>query len=159
MFHTAAPIGAGTVTSRWFIRMRGRAIGAIFLCGAIGGVVFTMLAAVVISSHGIAAAWVSLGVVCLAVALMPNLLLVAERPEDLGLLPDGDPPTGTPASRVPDPSSAPRAADDADSWTAREALRTLSFWILVVMGFATFFVHAGIKRPHRRLPAGPGTFR
>ena len=89
VFHTAAPIGAGTVTSRWFIRMRGRAIGVIFLCGAIGGVVFTMLAAVMIDNSGVAAAWISLGVVTLAVALLPNLLLVVERPEDLGLRPDG----------------------------------------------------------------------
>ena len=85
VFHTAAPIGASTVTSRWFIRMRGRAIGVIYLCGAVGGVVFTMLAAVVIDGYGVAAAWIALGVICLAVALPPNLLLVAERPEDLGL--------------------------------------------------------------------------
>ena len=30
VFHTAAPIGASTLASRWFVRMRGRAIGAIF---------------------------------------------------------------------------------------------------------------------------------
>ena len=32
-----------------------------------------------------------------------------------------------------------------DSWGMREALRTAAFWILVVMGFATFFVHAGVN--------------
>ena len=155
VFHTAAPIGAATVASRWFIRMRGRAIGVIFLCGAIGGVVFTMLAAVVIDNHGVAAAWISLGVVTLAVALLPNLLLVAERPETLGLMPDGalrqtqgnkgcrpshprpNPPT--------DGEGVPSAEQDTDSWETREAVRTASFWILVVMGFATFFVHAGVN--------------
>ena len=45
VFHTPAPIGASTVVSRWFIRKRGRAIGLIFLCGAIGGLVFAILAA------------------------------------------------------------------------------------------------------------------
>ena len=34
---------------------------------------------------------------------------------------------------------------DTDSWATREALRTAAFWILVVMGFATFFVHAGVN--------------
>ena len=91
VFHTAAPLGAGTVTARWFVRRRGRAIGAVYLCGAVGGVVFTMLAALVIDRYGVAAAWISLGAVCLAVALLPNLLLVAERPETLGLHPDGAP--------------------------------------------------------------------
>ncbi len=146
VFHTAAPIGASTVVSRWFIRMRGRAIGVIFFCGAVGGVVFTMTAAVVIDNLGVAAAWISLGVICLAVALLPNLLLVAERPESLGLRPDGDPDARPSAAN---PASSPhrsaRAAEDSDSWTARETTRTLAFWILVIVGFATFFVHAGVN--------------
>ncbi len=137
VFHTAAPIGAGTVVSRWFVRMRGRAIGAIYLCGAVGGVVFTMLAALVIDRHGVAAAWISLGAVTLAVALLPNLLLVAERPEDLGLQPDG-------ALRQAQDVQE-RAGGGSESWTAPEALRTAAFWILALMGFATFFVHAGIN--------------
>ncbi len=154
VFHTAAPIGAGTVTSRWFIRMRGRAIGVIFLCGAIGGVVFTMLAAVMIDNSGVAAAWISLGVVTLAVALLPNLLLVVERPEDLGLRPDGalrqaqDEREGVRGERdgVQDEGEGVSSVGaDTDSWATREALRTAAFWILVVMGFATFFVHAGVN--------------
>jgi MFS family permease len=138
VFHTAAPIGASTVASRWFVRMRGRAVGVIFLCGAIGGVVFTMLAAVVIDNHGVKAAWISLGVVTLAVSLLPNLLLVAERPETLGVEPDGD-------VQQDGKSSTVTPIPDTDSWTTREAVRTTSFWILVVMGFATFFVHAGVN--------------
>ena len=144
VFHTAAPIGAATVASRWFIRMRGRAIGFIFLCGAIGGVVFTMLAAVVIDNHGVAAAWISLGVVTLAVALLPNLLLVAERPESLGLNPDGDDILRQ-AQDDRRSSGANGVSQDADSWETREVVHTASFWILVVMGFATFFVHAGVN--------------
>ena len=149
VFHTAAPIGASTVTSRWFIRMRGRAIGVIYLCGAIGGVVFTMMAAAVIGSHGVAAAWISLGVICLAVALLPNLLLVVERPEDLGLRPDGDDMGRSHPNPPPEGEGVPLQGEGAvsggDSWTLREATGTLSFWILVLMGFATFFVHAGIN--------------
>ena len=149
VFHTAAPIGAGTVTARWFIRMRGRAIGVIFLCGAIGGVVFTMLAAVVIDNFGVPQAWISLGIVTLAVALLPNLLLVAERPEDLGLTPDGD--DGSGHRSHPHPGPPPEGEGElspglgGESWTVREAIRTMAFWILVVMGFATFFVHAGVN--------------
>ena len=154
VFHTAAPIGAGTVASRWFIRMRGRAVGVIFFCGAVGGVVFTILAAVVIDNFGVPAAWISLGMVTLAVALLPNLLLVVERPEDLGLIPDGDAGGGRQAHPHSNPPpegegvSLPgeeRATPENDSWTVRESTRTATFWILVVMGFATFFVHAGVN--------------
>ena len=145
VFHTAAPIGAATVASRWFIRMRGRAVGVIFLCGAMGGVVFTMLAAVVIDNHGVAAAWISLGIVTLAVALLPNLLLVAERPENLGLMPDGDGRGRSHPNPLPEGEETLTPGPEGDSWTARDAMRTASFWILVVMGFATFFVHAGVN--------------
>ena len=153
VFHTAAPIGASTVASRWFIRMRGRAIGVIFLFGAIGGVVFTMTAAVVIDNYGVATAWITLGVICLAVALLPNLLLVSERPEALGLRPDGAPPatgiddgagSGQPGAQPSGPQP-PGTHQDDDSWTPRQATRTVSFWIFVVIGFATFFVHAGVN--------------
>ena len=156
VFHTAAPIGAGTVASRWFVRMRGRAVGVIFLCGAIGGVVFTMLAALVIDNHGVKAAWISLGVVTLSVSLLPNLLLLAERPEALGLRPDGDADRGRPhPNPLPEgegtcctPSEGEgvsSAGMEGESWSTKEAVRTASFWILVVMGFATFFVHAGVN--------------
>ena len=146
VFHTAAPIGASTVVSRWFVRMRGRAIGVIFFCGAIGGVVFTMSSALVIDNFGVAQAWITLGIICLAVALLPNLLLVAERPEELGLLPDGGSDTSgntdnvRPAIRTASPSPA-----DSDSFTTRQAIRSVTFWILVITGFATFFVHAGVN--------------
>lgn len=66
IFHTSAPIAASTVTSRWFVRKRGRAIGAIYVCNAVGGGVFTMLAAILISNYGLSVAWAALGVVVLA---------------------------------------------------------------------------------------------
>ena len=146
VFHTAGPIGASTVASRWFVRMRGRAIGVIFLCGAIGGVVFTMTAALMIDNFGVSAAWITIGVICLAVALLPNLLLVVERPEALGLRPDGDTDAISKAPNAPGtPQPAASATAESESWTLREATRTASFWILMLMGFATFFVHAGVN--------------
>ena len=157
VFHTSAPIGASTVAARWFIRKRGRAIGMIFLFGAIGGVVFTMVASMVVESHGLKATWIAMGLVVLVFSVAPSLLLVAERPEDIGLLPDGEPPDSTDAEKgagaivpvgVPDSPATvlPRAqmTADTDSWTLGEAVRTKTFWLLVFMGFASFFVHTSI---------------
>ena len=157
VFHTSAPIGASTVAARWFIRKRGRAIGMIFLFGAIGGVVFTMVASLVVESHGLKATWIAMGLVVLVFSVAPSLLLVAERPEDIGLLPDGEPPDSTDAEKgagaivpvgVPDSTATvlPRAqmTTDTDSWTLGEAVRTKTFWLLVFMGFASFFVHTSI---------------
>ena len=108
-----------------------------------------MTAAVVIDGIGVSAAWVTLGVIVLSVALLPNLLLVAERPEDLGLRPDGERAIENAESRArsasPAAPHAPNPDSGDDSWTVREAVRTASFWILVLTGFATFFVHAGVN--------------
>ena len=148
VFHTGAPIAASTVAARWFVRKRGRAIGAVFFFGAIGGVVFTMCAAVVIDNYGVATAWVTLGAICLTVSLLPNLLLVVERPENLGLLPDGNRERGDGSedTRLRQASTARTTpSPDTDSLSTRQALRTAAFWILVIIGFATFFVHSGVN--------------
>ena len=145
VFHTASPIGASTVVSRWFIRMRGRAIGVVFFCGAIGGVVFTMTAAVVIENFGVEAAWISLGAIVLAVSLLPNLLLVAERPEALDLLPDGDGDLAERSSGADQGGRLEHVLPDSESWALPQATRTVAFWILLLTGFATFFVHAGVN--------------
>ena len=157
VFHTSAPIGASTVAARWFIRKRGRAIGIVFLFGAIGGVVFTMVASLVVESYGLKATWIAIGLVVLVFSVAPSLLLVAERPEDIGLLPDGEPPDSTDSEKgagaivpvgVPDSPTTvlPRAqmTTDTDSWTLGEAVRTKTFCLLVFMGFASFFVHTSI---------------
>jgi MFS family permease len=156
VFHTSAPIGASTVAARWFIRKRGRAIGIIFLFGAIGGIVFTMVASLVVESHGLKATWIAIGLVVLVFSVAPSLLLVAERPEDIGLLPDGvEPDLAMPSTedqRAVRPGfSGEQAAvitqvrrDDDDSWTLREAVGTRTFWVLVSMGFTSFFVHTSI---------------
>jgi len=145
VFHTSAPIGASTVAARWFIRKRGRAIGIIFLFGAIGGIVFTMLASLVVENHGLKATWIAIGLVVLLFSVAPSLLLLAEKPEDIGLLPDGAPPESPDTRSVVRSTGPPaRAAGDTDSWTLGEAVHTRTFWILVFMGFAAFFVHTSI---------------
>ncbi|MCH8989302.1 MAG: MFS transporter [Chloroflexi bacterium] len=153
VFHTSAPIGASTVASRWFIRKRGRAIGMIFLIGALGGILFTMVASLVVESYGLKATWITIGLIVLAVSVAPSLFLVAERPEDIGLRPDGVPPdrvmvTGAVPPTAQDnagtnASGRPLGSDD-DSWTLGDAIRTRTFWLLVSMGFAAFFVHTSI---------------
>ncbi|MBZ0295479.1 MAG: MFS transporter [Anaerolineae bacterium] len=62
----------------------------------------------------------SLGVALLVLPL--TWLLVRDRPEDMGLLPDG-------AVKEVDDSAA--KFDDEDNWTLREAMRTPIFWVFI----------------------------
>ena len=89
VFHVPVQIGSGAVVSRWFIRKRGRAIGLVYLAGAAGNILGIQIASLVISNWSISAAWIALGITVVAVSVLPATLLIVERPEDLGLEPDG----------------------------------------------------------------------
>ena len=141
VFHTSAPIGASTVSARWFIKKRGRAIGIVFLCGAIGGLVFTMLSAQMIEHFSMKTAWIVIGLVVFGVSVAPSLLLVIERPEDMGLLPDNENPSVAVEER--DLLSPVEENHENDSWTFPEAAKTKAFWMLFFAGMAMFCVNTG----------------
>ncbi len=138
IFASPVQIGSSVVVSRWFIRMRGRATGTLFLSHSFGMISFPLLASAVIGSRGWQDAWLLLGVLVWAIALLPVLLLMAEQPEDVGLRPDGDQaPTAT-------TSSAARPAEEP-AWALREAMRTPALWILATASGSLFLVQAGVN--------------
>ena len=150
VFHTSAPIGVSTVASRWFIRKRGQAIGVIFLIGAVGGIAYTMVASLVVENYGLKTTWIVIGLMVLLISVAPSLFFVAERPEDIGLLPDGDEPEVTPGNGeapIPDRSGVKGNSlleGDHDSWLLSEVVRSGTFWVLGFMGFTCYFVHTSI---------------
>ena len=141
VFHVPAPIGSTTVAARWFVNRRGKAIGIIFLCGALGGLVFTMQSALMIDHFGIRTAWISLGIVVLVVAVAPQVFLLVERPEYMGLNPDNQP------NGLDYALSNRRLSSKSlnGSWKLWNALKTRSFWMLLLMGSVMLCVNTGIS--------------
>ena len=140
IFHVPVQIGTGALISRWFIRKRGRAIGAIYLAGAIGGIITVQIASLAISNWSIGAAWISLGVLVLAIAVLPSTLLIVDRPEAIGLHPDDQPPGSSEDCGELEPGS--RGEVD---WTPRQAMRTRALWLLTVVVGVLFMAQAGIS--------------
>jgi MFS family permease len=127
---TALVLGA-TVAARWFLGRRGLVVGILTASVATGQLVFLPLLAHLTDRFG----WrIALGLVCVALAVSASavLLLMRDRPSDLGLRPFGD--TGTEPLPAPPPNTAPIMA--AALGTLRDASKTRVFWIL----FATFFI-------------------
>ena len=127
---TALVLGA-TVAARWFVARRGLVVGILTASVATGQLVFLPLLAHLTDRFG----WrIALGLICvvLAVSASAVLLLMRDRPSDLGLRPFGD--TGTEPLPAPLPNTAPIMA--AALGTLRDASKTRVFWIL----FATFFI-------------------
>ena len=121
---TAIVLGA-TVATRWFTHRRGLVIGLLTASSATGQLAFLPFVAKLSETYG----WrVALMLVCglLATALIAVLLLLRDRPTDLGLYPYGD-------TEAPAPAPASTLSPIA---MLREAARTRTFWIL----FGTFFI-------------------
>ena len=142
IFHVPVQIGSGAVVSRWFIRKRGRAIGVLYLSGAIGGIVFIQIASIALSNWGVGAAWIALGVTVIGVSVLPSALLIVDRPEDVGLEPDGS-SSDAPESITVDlqPTQDVIEVD----WTLREAMGTRSLWIMVGVVGTLFMTQAGVS--------------
>ena len=144
IFHVPVQIGSGAVVSRWFVRKRGRAIGLIYLAGAVGGIVFIQIASLAMLQSGVAAAWIAMGVVVLAVSVVPSALLIVDRPEDIGLVPDGDTaseqrPKDTPkASAIRAATGTPVNYGTYEDWTPRAAMRTVALWVIWCRGFTIY---------------------
>ena len=145
IFSSPVQIGSSVVVSRWFIRMRGRASGILFSSHSIGLVAFPLIASVIIGTSGWREAWIILGILVWAIALLPTGLLLVQQPEDVGLEPDGDPPL--PASDIAEAaaSHSPAAASEEPVWTLKESMRTPALWMFATATGSVFLVQAGVN--------------
>jgi sugar phosphate permease len=74
--------------SRWFVRMRGRALALAGMGHGLAKVGMPILAASLILHTGWRGAWAVFGLVTLGLVVGPALLFMRRRPEDMGLLPE-----------------------------------------------------------------------
>ncbi|MFC0243607.1 MFS transporter [Rhodopseudomonas telluris] len=127
---TAMVLGA-TVAARWFNHRRGLVVGILTASVATGQLVFLPMLAALTERFG----WrIALLLLCagLGVAALGVMLMMRDRPSDVGLRPFGD--TGSEPLPPPPPTNAPIMA--AALGALRDAAKTRVFWIL----FATFFI-------------------
>jgi len=138
IFNSTIQIASSVVVSRWFIRMRGRASGLLTLSHGIGMTLFPFLASLIILYRDYQTAWIVLGLTAWAIALVPVTLLIAETPESLGLKPDGDADTLK--------KRAGGAATPVEpAWTARQAVKTPTLWLLALGIGTLFIIQSGIN--------------
>jgi len=135
--------GQSLYLPNWFIRRRGLAIGVAFAGVGIGSIILFPWIGSVIAQSGWRTASVALGVLILVV-LVPINLMVRQRPQDIGLLPDGDgAATGAETRRstvmIVDPAWA------AVDWTLPRALRTGRFWWLSLAFFCGLYAWYAVQ--------------
>ena len=115
------PLTTSTLLARWFSRRRGMALGIAAVGTSVGGFVFPPLVQWLIDSLGLGSLLLTL----------PAVWLVANRPADRGLHPDGDAP---PASSGPLPPPLSTAA----------LLRERNFWLVALSISLLFGVYSAL---------------
>ncbi|MFY9938125.1 MAG: MFS transporter [Silvibacterium sp.] len=126
------PVPYGSVISHWFDRRRGLALGLMMFGIGSGAMIMPPLAQQLIARFGWRNSCAILGSAVLIISIPVVAMFLREKPQDVGLLPDGA------------PSGNSTAADDAgvlglsgyDAWHSR------TFWLLIG---ASFLVSASVQ--------------
>ncbi len=126
-----------TLVSQWFIKYRGRALGFAGLGGLLGAASFPPLINWLIDEYGWQITWRILGLVLIVFFMPLALYFVRNRPEDVGLLPDG-------AKEKSNLEEGAPAEVQEESWTLSEAMRTRAFWFILVCGAIPAMIFTGI---------------
>ena len=165
----ASPLELGTTTAinNWFIRRRAFVLFLLTVSQSTGLAAMPLVADFLIGGWGWRNAWAWLGIFTLVVGILPALLLVARRPEDMGLTADPrrgesrtllrqpapfqpaqDRPTdGEPTGPAitPQPVPASGGALQERSYTVSRAFRTRAFYVMAIFSGAGFMVQAGVS--------------
>ena len=116
-------LNADSTVAKWFIRRRGRALAFSTMGMSAAGVVLPLPLAFLIVNLGWRSAWIWLGVFVIGLALIVAPLM-RRRPEDYDMVPDG--------AGDADADEGGSGRIEEISLTAREAMRTPAFWLLLV---------------------------
>jgi MFS family permease len=151
VFASPLELAATTALSNWFVRRRAVVLALFGVTQGTGLAMMPLVAQWLIMGWGWRQAWIILGLYTLLVGVVPAVLLLARRPEDMGLSPDAIPShhgtshTAT-ASQVSAPTSVRyRPHYPEVQFTLQQALRTRAFWMLAAFSATGFMAQAGVS--------------
>lgn len=126
-------VGAQTTMVNWFTRKRGRVMGLMVMTFPLANAVQAPVAQWLLGSIDWRGVFVVLGIATATIVIVPAAILLRRRPEDLGLYPDG---ASRPAEQTLGERRGPAGGAVAPfEFTLPQALRTRTFWLLVVASF------------------------
>ena len=135
--------GHGLFLPNWFVRRRGLAVGIAFSGVGIASIVIFPWLQSLIAARGWRYACVAVAI--LVFALFPLNLLQHRRPEDIGLVPDGDAAAHAADAARRHPANVVDPVWASVDWTLPRALRTARFWWLSLGFFAGLYAWYAVQ--------------
>ena len=125
------------VISRWFIKRRGTAIGIAMAGMGLGILLVVPLTQSLILHLGWRWTYVALAVFAVIAIIPPTLFFQRERPEDMGLLADGEVPDEPGVEAGATGGTQVRVRSTLREWTLRGAMATPTLWFLFAVRVLT----------------------
>ncbi|MEE2656775.1 MAG: MFS transporter [Chloroflexota bacterium] len=134
-----------TVLAKWFVRKRGRALAYGNLGQRFGQGAVPFAAQMIITAASWRVAATAMGLFAWGLTLIPVLLWMRRKPEDMGLQPDGDQHPGETAIQATSFNTPNHQRTSEVHFTLTEALRTKTFYVLLATLCLTSFVNTGVN--------------
>ena len=125
-----------TVIANWFIRRRALATAVAINGSRIGLGMWPLIAAIIINFWGWREALWVLGSIVALCSVFPWILILARRPEEIGLSPDGN---ALHESGIENPSFPSQEI----LWSSRDAVKTKVFWFLMFTHMSAMIAGGG----------------
>lgn len=130
-----------TLVAQWFIKKRGIAFSIMTLGSFASAMVFPIVNTWLIHTWDWQFAWRFWGVLLLFIFVPIALIGVRNKPEEIGLLPDGSSENAEKQTRAVMGAQIQEAATD---WTLKEAMKTRAFWAILICVGIPAMVNTGI---------------
>lgn len=133
--------------SNWFTRRRGMALGIVLTGTSFGGAVIPQISTPLIQSYGWRTAMLFVSLVIWLILLPAVILLVKNRPADVGSLADGDTVSADAIEQT--------ETNELSGMTLGEALKTPLFWIFSICAALLFYAIFAVSQQLNLYLQGP----
>ena len=130
-------LGIYGAVNNWFVRRRPLAISIVTLTQMAGLTSMPLIAYGAMTIDGWRAGWIAIGLVVFLIGFFPTFLFMVRKPEDLNLQPDANEHTINIKNSD--------LNKNEPTFTRSQAIKTSSFWLLLVFTAMVYPVQAGIS--------------
>ena len=122
-------ISCTTIINNWFLKKRPLVLGLFQGCAGMGGFIFPPLTTSLIAAIDWRFTWLILAAITILFGvILGGVILVRNKPEDMGLMPDGAPADNN--SEIYAAGSQETTEHQAGGWSMKQVLKTPTAWLI-----------------------------